>query len=287
MALGALVVTLAFAGTASAAQAPAPIDFHNARYCEILELRGSIPDASVTVWNTIGLNDCPAAQWEAIDGPALAAERGDTAVILNGPRHFLMDSATGEVGREHSFNGISMRKVATIPIHSAADLVQSHYTERTIERVNTWTYDKGRRVYELLAPDGTNYMMQSYSQIIDPRQTIGDLRSLAARIDLPQGWAFRSRRLKHDLTLTARGHATIIQDDLTNTYQREPAPRGAPAPTKHLVDVAGATKTVGSPKPGTLEDRGTISGVPFGDGTVDLRHLRRRFGHRSFRARRR
>jgi hypothetical protein len=236
----------------------------------VIELRGAIPDATVTVWNTIGLNDCPAAKWDALDAGALAAERGDAAVILNGPRHFLMDSATAKIGREHSFAGLRTRKVATIPIHTSADLIQAHYTERRIDRTNTWTYDRGRRVYELLAPDGSNYLMQSYSQIVDTEQTIRDLRSLDARIDLPQGWSFRSRRLKRDLTLTAKGHATIIQDDLQNTYQLEPPPRNAPKPKRHAVDVAGVTKTVGSPQPGTLEDRGTISGKPFGDGTVDL-----------------
>jgi hypothetical protein len=160
-----------------------------------------------------------------------------------------------------------MRKVATIPIRTAADLVQTPYTERTVNRDNTWTWNQGRRVYELLAPDGSNYVMQSYAQIRDPAQTIGSLRSLGDRLDLPQGWSFRSRRLKRDLTLTADGKATIIQDDLLNTYQRVPS---ASAPERHLVQVTGETRSVGSPGPGMIEDRGTISGPPFGAGTVDL-----------------
>ena len=96
-----------------------------------------------------------------------------------------------------------MRKVATIPIKTAAELVQTPFTERTIKRHNTWTWEAGRRVYELLAPDGTNYLMQSYSQIRDPELSIGQLRSLGDRLTLPQGWTYRSRRLKRDLTLHA------------------------------------------------------------------------------------
>jgi hypothetical protein len=251
-----------------ASAAPSPPKLHDARYCEILEVRGALPEVTVTVWNTIGLNRCPAAKWDAIDAAALAAERGDTLVIKNGPRHFLMDSATASIGRTQTFGGIAMRKVATIPIHTAAELSQTPYTERTIERHNTWTWNAGRRVYKLLAPDGSNYVMQSYAQIRDPELEIGDLRSLGDRLELPPGWSYRVRRLKRDLTLRARGEATVIQDDLQNTYQRIQRKR---EPTEqHTVALSGATRNVGSPEPGTLEDQGTVSGRPFGDGTIDL-----------------
>ncbi len=264
-AVAAALITLVPA--ASAAAKSQPPDLHDARYCEILELRGEIPNAQVLVWNTIGLNDCPAAQWDAIDATALAVERGDKLVLKNGPRHFLMDTATAEIGRKHTFGGVAMRKVATIPITTPADLVQATYTERTIERHNTWTWEKGRRVFELLAPDGSNYVMQSYSQIKDPEQTLADLRTLGSRLSLPQGWTYRSRRLKRDLNLVADGSATIVQDDLTNTYQKLPRTKRRHT---HKVAVAAVTKSVGSPAPGVIEDQGTVSGDPFGDGTVDI-----------------
>jgi hypothetical protein len=160
-----------------------------------------------------------------------------------------------------------MRRVATIPIRSDAELAQSPYTERTIKRDNTWTWSAHRRVFELLAPDGSTYVMQSYSQIRDPALTIGQLPGLGSRLELPQGWSYRSRRLKRDLILTANGSATIIQDDLTNTYQRLPDTRET---ERHLVDVVGTTRTVASPAPGTLRDEGTITGPPFGSGTVAI-----------------
>jgi hypothetical protein len=226
--LAAALAALVFSGFAAAKPPTAPLDLHDARYCEVLELRGELPNARVNVWNTIGLNDCPAAKLDAIDPAALAAETGAKLVLINGPRHFLMDSATARVGRRvESIGGMRMRKVATIPIASAADLVQRTYSERTIERINTWTWERGRRVYELLAPGGVTYVMQSYSQIRDPALAIGDLRSIGERLTLPEGWSFRSRRLRHDLTLGAQGEATIIQDDLLNTYQRAPGRDGA------------------------------------------------------------
>ncbi len=59
-------------------------------------------------------------------------------------------------------------------------------------------------MYELLAPDGSTYVMQSYSQIIDPNLSIGQLKSLGDRLNLPQGWSYRSRVLKKDLFLKAK-----------------------------------------------------------------------------------
>lgn len=271
-ALGALVVaavaTFAFTSNASAELQTAE-DLHDARYCEILELTGTIPNAKVTVWNTVGLSNCPSAWWEAFDATALAEELGAEVVILNGPRHFLMDSATARPGPVDSFHGVRMRKVATIPIRTAADLIQAQYTERTVTRRNVWQWDRGRRVFELLAPDGSHYVMQSYSQIRDPELTIEDLPALGERLALPEGWSYRSRRLKADLALKPPdGSATIVQDDLQNTYQL--IPRKPKPPSSHRVDVDGVTRTVGSPAPGTLEDRGTITGRPFGSGTISL-----------------
>ena len=62
----AVVAAIAFAGIAGAVSSTGS-DLHDARYCEILELKGAPPDAQVKVWNTIGLNNCPAAKWEAFD----------------------------------------------------------------------------------------------------------------------------------------------------------------------------------------------------------------------------
>lgn len=217
------IAALAVLGGGAAAAKPAsePVDLRDARYCEVLELRGEIPDARIDVWNTIGLNECPPGKWEALDAVALATESGAGLVVLNGPRHFLMDSARARVGsRVRTFGGLRMRKVAEITIDEVSDLARAPYSERTIERVNAWKWEAGRRVYELRSPGGAAYVMQSYAQIVDPDQRIGDLRSLGDRLSLPEGWRFRTRRLRHDLVLGARGEATVIQDDLQNTYQR-------------------------------------------------------------------
>jgi hypothetical protein len=184
---------------------------HDARYCEVIELKGTPPDATAVVWNTIGLNDCPREWWESLSVPG---------AVKNGPRHFLMDSVTANPGRVRSFGGQRLRRVARIPIRSAAELAQVPYTDRTVKRRNVWRWKPGRVVFELVAPGGRVYVMQSYSQIRDPDQRIGDLRTLGNRIDPPPRWRYRVRRLRKPLAVAPRaGKATIVQDELLNTYQ--------------------------------------------------------------------
>ena len=38
-----------------------------------------------------GLNDCPLAQWAAIDAAKFKKERDAFSIVRNGPRHFAMD----------------------------------------------------------------------------------------------------------------------------------------------------------------------------------------------------
>ena len=240
---------------------------HDARYCEILELRGALPHLTVTVWNTIGLNDCPAHWWSGFDAGKLAQERGDKLVVLNGPRHFLMDSATAVTGKIEKFHGMRMRKVATIAIHSLDELAQTPYTDRTITRTNTWRWKRGRRVFELVAPGGDVYVMQSYAQFVDPSLSLKDLRGLGSRLQPPPGWRYRTRVLKRPLVLRARGAATVLQDELKNTYQLARVARPAGPRKQHAVKLSGKTKAKSfSP----VEDRGTVTGSPFGKGRILL-----------------
>jgi hypothetical protein len=263
----ALVATAATA-TPAAAKTRSATGLHDARYCEILELRGLPPTATATVWNTIGQNRCPAPWWDAFQAGPLAQELGATAVVLNGPRHFLMDSAAAITGGVRDFHGQRLRKVATIPLKHPSDIVRVAYTERTIDRTNTWSWKGGRRVFELVAPNGVTYVMQSYSQIVDKGLTLAALPALGSRLKLPTGWRYRSRVVRRPLVLRAAGSATILQDELQNTYQRVGnLPAGT---TTHTVHVTGAAKTVGSPQPGTLEDRGTATGTPFGAASATL-----------------
>ena len=270
LACAAVAIALASASTAVASAKVGHISgLHDARYCEIIELKGVPPTASATVWNTVGLNKCPEAQWRAFDAGALARELGDTLVVLNGPRHFLMDSASAVAGGVRSFHGLRARKAATIPIRSVADLVQAPYTDRTIKRTNTWRWKKGRTVFELVAPGGDVYVMQSYAQIKDPTLTLAKLGSLGRRLKLPTGWRYRTRKLGHELVLTAKHSATIVQDELQDTYQLATTTRRGRR-SSHPLSVKGSTHAVTPTTPGTVEDHGTVTGAPFGKGSIVL-----------------
>lgn len=269
-ALAALAIFVVTSAAASAT--PRQISgLHDARYCEIIELKGAPPAAVATVWNTIGQNRCPSTWWNTLDAGALARELGDAVVVLNGPRHFLMDAASAETGGRRSFHGQRLTRVASIPVRTTADLVQTPYTDRTIARRNTFTWKRGRTVFELVAPGGDVYVMQSYAQIKDLTLTLAKLRSLGRRLKLPMGWRYRARRLTRDLVLTARGTATITQDELQDTYQLAVATRPPGRRIRHAVHLTGRTKSIATlTTPGAIEDRGTITGTPFGRGTIDL-----------------
>jgi hypothetical protein len=61
--------------------------------------------------------------------------------------------------------------------------------------------------------------MQSYS-VETTAQTEASLAGLGQTLQLPDGWTFRTRTLDASLSVTAvEGLATVVQDDLSNTYQ--------------------------------------------------------------------
>src|ERR687890_1497647 len=68
----------------------------DARYCEIIPVVRDGFRLVATVYNTLGLNDCPAEIWDAITEEDMTQHFGAITVVLNGPRHFLMDTISGD-----------------------------------------------------------------------------------------------------------------------------------------------------------------------------------------------
>jgi hypothetical protein len=191
------------------------------RYCEILLAFLEAGAIRAEVWGTQGLNDCPAAAWEAIDKAAVQAEFAATAVVLNGPRYWLIDAAEGNLpDREpHLFGALEMRQLATINMPLGATQSMP-YVERTINRDSSFSFAAGSQVYELRAPDDSVYVMQSYAAIVDTSLTEADLQTLGDRLMLPDGWTYGARTLDAPLEIVTPGRATVIQDELQNTYSR-------------------------------------------------------------------
>ena len=227
------------ANAAGASPAPTASRFtlreqmHGARYGEVLLVTGRLNRIKATVYNTLGLNECPDDLWQALDTEAIKKAYRARAVILNGPRYFLMDKVSiADPGEEiFDFGGLQMRRLATVPLPLTSILggLRRHpYTERPVRRTTVYVWNTGREVYELVAPDGTTYVMQSYSLAVDRTMTEADLPLLGARLRLPAGWVYRVRRIDDEWALPVEREARIIQDELDNSYQRV-----GPTPTGH------------------------------------------------------
>ena len=198
---------------------------HGARYGEVLLVTGRLNRIEATVYNTLGLNECPDDLWQALDTEAIKKAYRARAVILNGPRYFLMDKVSiADPGEEiFDFGGLQMRRLATVPLPLTSLLGGLHrhpYSEQPVRRTTVYVWNQGREVYELVAPDGATYVMQSYSLAVDRTLTEADLPVLGARLRLPAGWSYRVRRLEDEWALSVEREARVVQDELENSYQR-------------------------------------------------------------------
>lgn len=193
------------------------------RYCEILVGHLAAPNVHIEVYNTYLLNDCPDDVWSTLDPAALKADLMADVVVLNGPRYWVMDAFENTMALDptpKTIGGLEMRLSGTLDLPvSAVTGGQMPYAPLSVARTTTWVYDAGKVVYELVGPDGKVYDMQSYSVQKTP-QTEASLAGLGMTLQLPSGWQYRSRTLDAALKVTAiDGLATIVQDDLANTYQ--------------------------------------------------------------------
>jgi haloalkane dehalogenase len=191
-------------------------DLRGNRYCEILVEY----DDATEVWGTQGLNRCPQADWEQLDFKEIQLSNNANSIIANGPRYFVVNGSEGMVLPEEEtrfFGNIEMQKLATVKIDDT-----KNYVENFVSRDNVWVFDKGEEIYSLIDKDGNEYVMQSYSLIVDKTLKESDLSNLGSKLSLPDGWKFTSRVLDAELLAPANGMAIVIKDDLGNSYQKLP-----------------------------------------------------------------
>jgi hypothetical protein len=201
--------------------APNEVDgLRGRRYCEVLLIRPGDDAVTAEVYNSYGLNDCPAAQWEQLDASVLAAEQDAPVALLNGPRYWLMDRISRTASRGSAtadFGGIEMFLAATVEIAPGA--AATPYVPSSVDRATVFTFDAGSRVYELITTDGAVFVMQSWSQQVDPSLDEADLADLGSRLDLPEGWTFLTRITEQPLRVeTLDSPAQVLQDELRNSY---------------------------------------------------------------------
>lgn len=196
-------------------------DHRGTRYGEVLVVFAQDGNFFGHVYGTQLLNDCPQDLWETLDAQAITEEFGALAVKLNGPRHWLLDGL-GSKGEPiepvlHEFNGLLMRRIAILDL--GTEPVAIPYKERLVDRKAVFFFDAGKPVHELVDPEGKAYVMQAYCIGVDPSLDADALVGLGDRLDLPEGWTFRTRILDEELVVdTSETIATVLQDEFENTY---------------------------------------------------------------------
>ena len=209
-----------FALCGSAVASVQSTGMRDTRYCEIFTIFLS-PSPIAKVNNSYNLNNCRQGWWESLDTGELATEAGANLVTLNGPRYWLMDKVVVyQPGPLSTFAGKEFREVATIDLAKVGLAPPPAYTQVKIQRGTKFVFRRDKPAFMLTDPSGRRFVMQSYSQIVDPALTYDQLRGIGDRIGLPDGWSYRLTRPQKDIVLRANGQATIIQDGLKNTYQR-------------------------------------------------------------------
>lgn len=201
------------------------------RYCEVFLIGGDAltHNLQAAFYNTTELNNkadprdtCPADMWAKVDADALKKQYDVLGVFKNGPRGWANDWFELPVGTEHSFDGLRARWMGEVQLPKDIDLHKkggSAYKPTTVARKSKMGFAKGKPVFMLESPDGMPWVMQAYSNIVDPNLTYEDLKTLGTKLKLAPGWKFRVKVLDKDLTITAvNGIAKIVQDDLENTY---------------------------------------------------------------------
>jgi hypothetical protein len=215
-----ILFTLGGCGESSPSGGNESLSIRGVRYCEVLAVKNE-GGLSADVYGTQGLSDCPLSQWEALDPDAIQQELGALAIVMNGPRFWLIDTVTAfsELGEARFFGELEMRLIASVAL-SPGELSQDPYQERRVVRDTEFVFVAGSEVYELIAPGGKVYVMQSYAHIVDDTLDEPALPSLGEELQLPEGWTYRTRVLDEDYVVVDQdGIATVVQDELQNTYQ--------------------------------------------------------------------
>jgi hypothetical protein len=191
-------------------------NIRDARYGEIFIIK----ETGLDVYNTTGLNDCPAKLWDKLDLDKIKKEFGAMQVQKNGPHFWMMDEQTLSLGETRTFGGIDARWAA----HAPLSVVQKGatggkpYAIYTPSKTQSMVYSKGKPVFELIDPEGHVYVLQAREENFP----IPELAKLGDKLNPPKGWQYRSRILTDDLKLDLGPAQTIyaVGDDFHQYYTR-------------------------------------------------------------------
>lgn len=191
----------------------------NMRFGEILIAK----EGGIDVYNTTGLNDCPAKLWDALDLEKIKKDFGALKVEKNGPHFWMMDSQTVSFGEKISIGGLEARWVARLDLAAAQKAAKGSepYKLFTPKKTQKMFYSKGKPVYELVDADGNVYVLQAHDEQF-PLEWLPKLGEKLTK--LPKDWQYRTRMLNEDLVLDLTPDKTIyaVGDEFHQYYTQIP-----------------------------------------------------------------
>jgi hypothetical protein len=97
-----------------------------------------------------------------------------------------------------TFDGLEARWMGHVELPKGVDLNKKGRAptsrHKSIEK-SVMTFEKGKPVFILDDPNGMPWVMQAYSDIVDPELTYDDLAKLGDKLKLASGWKFRTKVL--------------------------------------------------------------------------------------------
>lgn len=189
-------------------------------------------------YSSYGYGPCDQKAFESLTLPTIAAslatlDKKPYFILKGGMNHTTASSVT--IGLTKPFMEIGVLKFSLIaetilPLNTlltSPTLVKQGFTATpyveypSIEK-SYYFWAPGSEIYELADPNGTPYVMTSYSSQFDPNVKIQDLKKLPSVLTLPPGWTFRISTLDKVLQIRAKqlsGFTTYrVMDEFGNFY---------------------------------------------------------------------
>jgi hypothetical protein len=231
-------MTPALAQQKAALNDPCPVTIDNWRgkaFYEILFMNRQANGGGVGFYyNSLGNdldapNDVVDGRFRALSADALKKQYGSDGILFNGPRRLVANGIIGTAWDGCKVRVIDSVRYRVFGIFETPDLSKAvsgslpSYQVLVSRRSNSFRFNAGETVYELITPEGAVYTMFSLSLKVDPKNTIENLPTLGKRLTLPKGWNFRARKLDKDMTLTSTADSnppnSIVLDQFEGNYQ--------------------------------------------------------------------
>ena len=175
------------------------------------------------VYTATSVTDVTPETHKKIDPKRLARELEVDLCAVDRGCFWTMDEMHFQGGEVVDFHGVGMVWAGDMTGAAMKTQLNEAYSPALIYRNTEWIYHAGKPVHLLREPNGTAWVMQEFTNDVDPSLRVENLNMVGSKLSkLPKGWAFETRVLVTNLSLDthrAGGWAAILSDELHCTYQ--------------------------------------------------------------------